>query len=123
VKVKLDENVSAAAKHLFETHGHKCDTAADEHLTGTPDAKLIDVCRDEQRILVTFDLGFGDLRVYPPSQHAGIVLLRLRDQQPSATLRVLAGLLATRDLSELANRLTIVSEDRVRVRLDESKPS
>ena len=82
VKIKLDENITAAAKHLFEAHGHQCHTVPDEGLTGAPDAKLVDVCRSEQRMLVTFDLGFGDVRVYPPSQHSGIVLLRLRDQQP-----------------------------------------
>lgn len=38
---------------------------AEEELTGAPDAKGVDVCRSEQRMLVTFDLGFGDVRVYP----------------------------------------------------------
>lgn len=65
--------------------GHECHTVADESLTGAPDAKLMDICRSEQRMLVAFDLRFGDVRVYPPSSHAGIVLLRLRDQQPDAT--------------------------------------
>ena len=59
MKIKLNENITAAAKHLFETHGHQCDTVADEELTGAPDAKLIDICRSEQRMLITFDLGFG----------------------------------------------------------------
>lgn len=116
MKVKLDENVSAAAKRLFETHGHQCDTVADEKLTGAPDAKLIDVCRSDQRMLVTFDVGFGDVRIYPPAKHGGIVLLRLRDQQPEATLRALRGLLAARDLADLRQRLTVVTEDRIRVR-------
>lgn len=69
-------------------------------------------------MLITFDLGFGDVRVYPPSEHAGIVLLRLRDQQPDATLQALRDLLATRDLADLPHRLTVVTEDRVRVRSD-----
>lgn len=117
VKIKLDENITDA-KHLFVAHGHQCHTVPDKGLTGAPDAKLVDACRSEQRMLVTFDLGFGDVRVYPPSQYAAIVLLRLRDQQPNATLHVLQGLLATRDLAELAHRLTVVAEDRVRVRSD-----
>lgn len=116
MKIKLDENITAAAKQLFEAHGHSCHTVADEELTGAPDAKLIDVCRSEQRMLVTFDVGFGDVRTYPPAEHAGIVLLRLRDQQPDATLQALRGLLAARDLAGLAQRLAVVTEDRVRVR-------
>jgi hypothetical protein len=31
---------------------------------------------------VTFDVGFGDIRAYPPAGHHGIIVLRLRDQQP-----------------------------------------
>ena len=116
MKIKLDENITTAAKHLFEAHGHQCHTVLEEELTGAPDAKLVDLCRSEQRMLVTFDLGFGDVRVYPPAEHAGILLLRLRDQQPDATLQALRSLLAARDLAGLVQRLTVVTEDRVRVR-------
>lgn len=118
MKVKLDENITVAAKDLFEAHGHQCETVADEGLTGAADAKLIERCRSEQRMLVTFDLGFGDVRSYPPAEHTGIVLLRLRDQQPGATLRALRGLLAARDLARLRQRLTVLTEDRMRVRSD-----
>lgn len=43
------------------------------------------------------------------------MLLRLRDQQPDATLQALRGLLATRDLAALEQRLAVVTDDRVRL--------
>lgn len=67
-------------------------------------------------MLVTFDVGFGDVRVYPLSVPARVVLLRLRDQQPAAVVRALRQLLDARDVGELARRLTVVTEDRIRVR-------
>ncbi|MGH8910676.1 MAG: hypothetical protein ACRD0K_30315 [Egibacteraceae bacterium] len=39
--------------------------------------------------LVTFDLEFGDVRLYPPGASPGVRLLRLADQQPDAGLDVL----------------------------------
>ena len=31
----------------------------------------------ERRLIVTLDRGFGDIRLYPPGTHAGVLVLRL----------------------------------------------
>ena len=116
MNVKLDENITAVAKSLFREFGHDCETVPDEDLTGTADPNLLDACRKEQRLLVTFDVGFGDVRAYPPAGHHGIIVLRLRDQQPQAVLDVLRRFLLATDIDELAGRLCVVTEDRVRIR-------
>ena len=67
-------------------------------------------------MLVTFDVGFGNLRAYPPGTHNGIVLLRLADQRPDATLDVLRRFLIGHALDDLAGALIVVSDDRVRIR-------
>lgn len=46
-------------------------------------------------MLVTFDLGFGDIRAYPPASHSGVVLLRLADQRPDVVADVLGRFLGT----------------------------
>lgn len=73
-------------------------------------------CLAERRLLITFDVGFGDVRSYPPSWHVGIVLLRLADQTPAAVLDVVARFLQEHDLDALTGQLAVVSEDRVRLR-------
>lgn len=116
MKVKLDENISAVAKDLLAEFGYDADTVADEGMAGVSDPHLFKTCQVEQRLLITFDIGFGDVRVYPPAQHAGIVLLRLSDQQPQATLDVLRRVLLSQDLAQLDRSLCVVTEDRVRIR-------
>jgi predicted nuclease of predicted toxin-antitoxin system len=59
VKVKLDENITTAAKSLIAQHGHEVDTVVDEGLTGATDSVVIEACRSDERMLVTFDVGFG----------------------------------------------------------------
>jgi predicted nuclease of predicted toxin-antitoxin system len=116
VKVKLDENITGAANSLIAQHGHEVHTVVDEGLTGATDSVVIQACRSDERMLVTFDVGFGNLRAYPPGTHPGIVLLRLADQRPDATLDVLRRFLIGHVLDELAGALIIVSDDRVRIR-------
>ena len=119
MRVKLDENITAAAKALIAQHGHEVDTVADEGLAGATDSVLIEACRSDARMLVTLDVGFGNLRAYQPGTHNGIVLLRLADQRPDATLDVLRRFLIGHVLDELAGALIVVSDDRVRIRRSE----
>ena len=67
-------------------------------------------------MIMTFDIGFGDLRAYPPGSHPGLVVLRITDQGPENTLDVLRRFLANHALDDLVGALTFVSDDRVRIR-------
>jgi predicted nuclease of predicted toxin-antitoxin system len=116
VKVKLDENVTAAALALLTQAGHEVDAVADEGLTGAADSVVIEACRSGERLLLTFDVGFGDVRVYTPGSHHGIVLLRLADQRPDVTLDVLRRFLTEHAVDDLDGALVVVSDDRVRIR-------
>jgi hypothetical protein len=83
VRVKPDENITVDARTLLAALGHDVDTVADEQLVGSPDPDVLAAAVGGGRALVTFDLGFGDPRSYPPGKHRGVILLRLRDQQPT----------------------------------------
>ena len=80
MKFKLDENLSPSLATLFVTAGHDAHSVVQQALGGQPDERVIDVCRREQRTLVTLDLDFSNILAYPPTEFAGIVVLRLADQ-------------------------------------------
>ena len=88
----------------------------DQGLRGHADNDIADVCRREQRVLVTLDLDFSDVRVYPPAVYSGIVVLRLHDQSRPAVLRVLQRILPLFATEQLPGNLWIVDEAQVRVR-------
>lgn len=116
MKLKLDENVTVAAKDLLVGLGHQVDTVVDEGLTGRPDQDVLAAAVADGRVLVTCDLGFGDPRAYPPGSHRGVILLRLRDQQPVNVVSVLEGLAKNHDLDALAGCVVVVTEALVRIR-------
>jgi hypothetical protein len=48
-----------------------------QRLQQTEDEELIELCHQEQRKLVTLDMGFANPLQFQPSQYAGIAVLRL----------------------------------------------
>ena len=70
-RFKLDENIPRDAEALLRAAHHDVHSVFDEGADGGPDDRLLDLCRSEKRILITLDLDFGDIRLYPPQSHAG----------------------------------------------------
>jgi predicted nuclease of predicted toxin-antitoxin system len=71
VKLKLDENVHTDVAPALRALGHDVLTVHDQGLAGHPDADIARAVQQEQRVLVTFDLDFADIRRYPPSRSSG----------------------------------------------------
>lgn len=113
---KIDENLPVETADLLRRAGHDSWLARDQGLSGSPDADVSAVCRNERRALITLDLGFGDIRAYPPADYHGLVVLRLQRQDKKHVLDVIERLIPLFSTEPLGGRLWIVEEWRVRVR-------
>ncbi len=113
---KLDENLPVEATTLLQAGGHNALSVLDQSLGGHSDTDIAAICRKEQRVLVTFDLGFADIRVYPPRDYSGIVVLRLGRQDKPHTLEIVEQLIPKFGDEPLENHLWIVSETSIRIR-------
>lgn len=65
---------------------------------------------------VTLDLDFADIRMYPPNQYSGLIVLRLRKQDQPHVVRTVTRLIPVFSTEALHGRLWIVEEDRLRIR-------
>ena len=79
-RLKLDENLPSRAALTLRQAGHDVSTALDEGLGGASDTALANACADEDRILLTLDLDFADIRAYGSPDSPGIVVLRVPRQ-------------------------------------------
>ena len=113
MRVKIDENLPVQLKRLFTESGHDAATVLDEGMGGATDAEVTRVCTDEDRVPVTQDMDFADIRAYPPGEYPGIVVFRLTSQSRDALLEVGAKLIETLRNS---GQLWIVEDLRVRIR-------
>ncbi|MBI4293239.1 MAG: DUF5615 family PIN-like protein [Betaproteobacteria bacterium] len=116
VRFKLDENLPRDAETLLRDAGHDAQTACEERLTGSTDPEVLDACLAERRVLVTLDLDFSDIRLYPPTSHKGIWVLRPRTQGIEGILALLKGALSVLGTEQTDGRLWIIEPGQVRIR-------
>lgn len=115
-RFKLDENLPPEGATIFRSAGHDCHTVYDEDLSGAHDGTIARACHSEQRILVTLDLDFSDIRTYPPGSHSGIIVLRPRRADRYQTLRLIIRTSHLLRTQSARGQLWIVDERRVRIR-------
>ncbi|MBX7075025.1 MAG: DUF5615 family PIN-like protein [Pirellulales bacterium] len=116
MKFKVDENLPREAATLLNQAGYDACTVADQSLGGRADHEIATVCRSEQRVLVTMDRGFGDVRHYPPGQSPGILILKSRQQDTRSVVSLLNRVIPMFRTQNLGCELWIVDESGVRIR-------
>jgi predicted nuclease of predicted toxin-antitoxin system len=116
MKFKIDENLPVEIAAALREAGHDAMTVVEQGLGGRVDARIAEVCRGETRALVTLDLDFSNVQAYPPRDYAGLVVLRVTRQDKPHVLAVFAKVVPLLTEEQLAQRLWIVDEGRVRIR-------
>jgi predicted nuclease of predicted toxin-antitoxin system len=116
MKFKVDENLPVEAADAIRLAGHEALTVLDQAMGGVSDGPLAMVCHTEHRALITLDLDFSNIQAYPPSEHHGIIVLRLTHQDKEHVLRALAAVIPYLAKEPLVGRLWIVDEQRIRIR-------
>ena len=116
MNLKLDENLSHHLKPALNELGHDVLTAADENLLSHPDTEIAQAAREEQRMFLTLDVEFADLRKYPPGSHPGVILFRPLSLSPPSVNAFITDFVRRTDLDKLAACIAVVDPVHVRVR-------
>ena len=85
-----------------------------EQARASADDVVIEMANDEVRILITNDKDFGEKVFRAGKSHAGVVLLRLRDERPGPKIQVLSRLLESY-ADKLPGSFIVVSEQRIKI--------
>jgi len=116
MNVKLDENVPAGLVSVLRKRGHGATTVSDEGLVGQPDGTIWDAAQRENRLLVTMDRRFPDVRSLGSVAHAGIIVLRPSTQGRRAIRALFESLVDQHPLEPFTGAIVIVDDRRIRVR-------
>jgi predicted nuclease of predicted toxin-antitoxin system len=116
MKLKLDENLPRDLKPMLQAFDHDVVSAADEKLLSQPDTAIAAAARSEDRMLLTLDVEFADLRKYPPGSHPGIILFRPKSLGLLTSERFVEDFVRNADLRTLAGCVVVVDPIRTRVR-------
>ena len=120
MRFKIDENLPIDVADLLGLAGHDALTVFDQKLIGEADSRILGVCQEEARTLITMDLDFSDVRSYPPQEYFGLVVLRLHRQDKPYVLDTIRRIIQLFEQEQVERRLWIVEENRIRVRGEDS---
>lgn len=115
MRIKLDENVDARLATLLKEAGHDATTAQEQGLCGTEDKALYEVCKVEDRALVTLDLHFSNVLRFPPERTPGLIVLRGPNQLFPTTRLLVETLIDALTTEAPAGKLWIVEPARLRI--------
>jgi predicted nuclease of predicted toxin-antitoxin system len=116
LKFKIDENLPVECALLLRDAGFAAETVADEGMSGADDPTLAVRCTSENRIIVTLDLDFADVRIYPPHSHCGVLVLRPGSQDKESLLALMRRAITVLTTRSAEKQLWIVEPRRVRFR-------
>jgi predicted nuclease of predicted toxin-antitoxin system len=116
MRFKIDENLPVEIAERLRAEGYIADTVIAQGLAGERDELVFDHCQREQRVLVTMDKGFGDIRQYTPGTHFGILLIRSARQDRDTFIQLIEQVLPHLQEQSIEGCLWIVEPGQVRIR-------
>jgi predicted nuclease of predicted toxin-antitoxin system len=122
VRFKVDENLPSEAAAVLRDNGHDARTVLEENLGGATDATVMAAAASEERIMITLDLDFADIRIYPPGDVVGIIVLRPATQDRTSVLRSVEQAVRLLETEQIEHRLWVLEESRLRIRSSEEEP-
>jgi len=111
-----DECVFGPTIRFLQNEGHDIVTVHDFSLAGHEDIEILAFSLAQNRVLLTIDLDFGNIRHYPPDRHAGVIILRVRPTTLAQVHTLLAEFLQTTPQEKLVNILVVIDHNKIRVR-------
>ena len=115
MRFKVDESVHLEIADLLRGRGYGALTVFDQGFRGRSDRDIADLSQSEGRVLISLDLDFSNILMFPPEKYPGLIVLRLRKKSRTAVRRVVTRVIDHLDKEPLAGRLWVVDEHRIRI--------
>ncbi len=116
MRLLCDMGVSLKVLDWLRSQGHDCVHLRDEALQRLPNGEVFTKAIAEDRIVVTFDLDFGELAAMASGQVASVIVFRLRNTRADHVIKRLAIALEQSDTPLREGAIVVVEESRLRIR-------
>jgi predicted nuclease of predicted toxin-antitoxin system len=116
MKFLADMGVSLSTVQALRAEKYDALHLREQNLIRLSDAEILEKATREQRVILTFDLDFGDLLATGTHSFPSVIIFRLRDETPRSVTARLQQLLAQRTPEIENGALVIVEDARLRLR-------
>ena len=120
LKITVDEDLPRQAVKILRENGYDAVSVVEQGMGGWKDPQLWIAVQSAERFLVTADKGFGDIRVYTPGKHFGILLLRPDEDGIRPVIELLQHVLNSYKLEDLGGTVTVATPRGIRMRREDS---
>lgn len=120
LRLLADECVYRPTTDFLLSLGYDVVTVQDLGLSGVDDAVIINEAVALDRALLTRDMDFSNILLYPPAQYLGIVVLKMTPATMHTVHQVLEQALV--QIGDLVGALLVVDKNKFRVRRLEPSP-
>ena len=113
----LDENMPLSSVALLQNIGHNVEHIIKTNLRGADDKDIADYSKNKKAILITKDIEFGSIILYPRGAHYGLIVVRLPNYfNGNQITKALEEFLGIIDREQLIGALTILELGKYRIR-------
>lgn len=114
----IDADLPRSTADLLRQYGYEAVDARDVGLADAKDSAIARYAQQHELCLLSGDIGFSNIQIYPPKHYPGLVVLKLpRKSTAGYILNLLTSFLKQRQpIGGLAGKLVIVEPGRVRIR-------
>jgi predicted nuclease of predicted toxin-antitoxin system len=116
MKFLADMGISPKTVTFLRGMEHDAVHLYDQGLDRLPDSAILEKARDEDRILLTHDLDFGELMAASRAALPSVIIFRLRDMRPVNVNRYLRKIITEHGGLLEEGAIASVTESRVRIR-------
>lgn len=120
----IDSSLPRSSSDMVRKFGQTPIDVRDIGLGTAPDGHIAAHAKQHGFAIISGDFDFADIRIYPPEQYAGIIVIdRPEHATVAVTLLLIERVFAREDIiHHIAGRLVIVDENRIRIRPGLSVP-
>lgn len=111
-----DAGISPRTVEALRISGRDALHVRDLGMSRATDSQILDRARTEERVVLTFDLDFGDLMALGMHASPSVIIFRLSDQTPGSVNRRLLPIVAEQEGLIARGVLILVEDQRYRIR-------
>jgi len=116
LRILADECVWQGTIDFLRLNGHDVMAADEIGLNDTEDELILDYAILNNYVLITRDMDFSNILLYPPSKHRGLIVLKITPQKSEAVHEVLRVALLQFTPESIQRTLIIVDHNKFRIR-------
>lgn len=116
-KFVIDEDMPRSTGKVLKDSGYEVKDIRDHGFRGADDEKIHQFAKSNQAVLITGDLGFGNILQFPIGSHFGIVIAHFPNEMTTDEInRQLVEVFRDFTDDDFKGNLTVIEPGRVRIR-------